>query len=898
MALRERVLVALYLPLFVLGWLMGQTGSTRAAFVESATSTGNTFSTAASFDTTAPTIVSHYPANQQNSVSRSVNVQLVFSEDMNDSSVWNNADSTGAFCLFQLLSTCAAGKVAGTGSWSSDGNTFTFNPTSNLTSNVKYRVTIGTGAQDLAGNALAAAYGFTFQTTTTTDAGVPQISSRFPTSTNTATSTSILIVFNEQMDRSATEAAFCLSTAAACGGTQLGGALSWASGDTVLSFKPSATLSNSTNYNVRVCDSTDSGCTIARDTQGNLLSSTNADFSFTTAASSAGTLLITSPVDGAHVSGTVTITGTANGLSGSNRYDLGWTTNVAQCVTNSIVNAGAGLTNGTLGTSTLGATDGFKYLCLRDDGATTFETKMLVVLDNTVPTVSAIAPLATNKASKKAGESLTVDFSYTETNPSSYTIRVCSDGSSDTNCNNTKIGEKTFSGSLAGGTAVPITDSLTLSSSAVNGNYDLRITVTDRAGNVGADREIGAVVIQSAGSLAVTADNVNLAPTQSTTIRATVLDGAGSPLNSQTVNFTKDNACAGSSLSPASDNTGVNGEYTTTLTVCSTFFTTLTVTASTTVSGTTLTGSVTLHDPPLAPPPDDFSVTAGSIKLAWRPAPDPRVAGYRISLGTSSGKYKWSYDAGDVTSYTIEDVSPGATYYLVLESYDKKGHFSKPTREASLTLPAATATPTPMPTATATPTASPTPTSKPKATPTPKPAAPLRAGSYEEDNDAIEYTGSWKTQTERQASGGKQRLSHDDDATAEVVFEGRSVTLVFSCGPDLGRMRVFLNGRLAETIDQQSRSGCWQQRLGLDAGSTGTHALRLEVDDDRPVTLDAIIVSDQRPAAVPTATPTATGPQTPTPTPKATYTPTPGRTAAPTATKTPESKAKGSKDGN
>jgi hypothetical protein len=69
----------------------------------------------------------------------------------------------------------------------------------------------------------------------------------------------------------------------------------------------------------------------------------------------------------------------------------------------------------------------------------------------------------------------------------------------------------------------------------------------------------------------------------------------------------------------------------------------------------------------------------GSATLAWN-APTTNtdgtlltdLAGYKIYYGTSSGNYTSVIDAGNATTYTITNLSPGA-YYFAVTSYDISG---------------------------------------------------------------------------------------------------------------------------------------------------------------------------------------------------------------------------------
>src|ERR1041384_3735895 len=81
--------------------------------------------------------------------------------------------STASFTLQQGTT-----PVAGTVSYT--GVTATFNPTSNLTPGTTYTATITTGAKDLAGNALASTFVWSFTTGATSDTTAPTVSSTVP----------------------------------------------------------------------------------------------------------------------------------------------------------------------------------------------------------------------------------------------------------------------------------------------------------------------------------------------------------------------------------------------------------------------------------------------------------------------------------------------------------------------------------------------------------------------------------------------------------------------------------------------------------------------------------------------------------------------------------------------
>jgi len=113
-----------------------------------------------------------------------------------------------------------------------------------------------------------------------------------------------------------------------------------------------------------------------------------------------------------------------------------------------------------------------------------------VIVDNTPPTIVRITPNTSAPAYHHAGDTLIVNFTYTEDNPSNYSIRVYN--ATDTIC------YKTNTSGLQGGTNITVTDTCVLSASANDGNFTLKVVLNDTAGNTaGSDTETDAVIIDS-----------------------------------------------------------------------------------------------------------------------------------------------------------------------------------------------------------------------------------------------------------------------------------------------------------------------------------------------------------------------------------------------------------------
>jgi len=111
-------------------------------------------------DTTAPTVSSVYPADNQNGVSITENISVTFSEAMNTTSVTTNMSNTTCSGSFQLsynnFFSCI--QMSSSPSSSSSYRTFTVDPSNNLSHYTNYKIRVTTGVKDTAGNSLSSQY--------------------------------------------------------------------------------------------------------------------------------------------------------------------------------------------------------------------------------------------------------------------------------------------------------------------------------------------------------------------------------------------------------------------------------------------------------------------------------------------------------------------------------------------------------------------------------------------------------------------------------------------------------------------------------------------------------------------------------------------------------------------
>ena len=76
---------------------------------------------------------------------------------------------------------------------------------------------------------------------------------------------------------------------------------------------------------------------------------------------------------------------------------------------------------------------------------------------------------------------------------------------------------------------------------------------------------------------------------------------------------------------------------------------------------------------------------AAQATLEWAAPANTAVAGYKIYYGTASRSYTQSVDVGNLTSYTLSNLSDGRTYYFALMGYDSSGNKSGYSNEMSKT---------------------------------------------------------------------------------------------------------------------------------------------------------------------------------------------------------------------
>jgi hypothetical protein len=220
-------------------------------------------------DVVAPKVLSVVPLNNAIGVAVNSKPAVIFSEAMNPMTI--NATT---FTLKQ-------GTTVVTGTVAYSGTTAIFTPTSSLVANLVYTGTVTTGAKDMAGNAIASNYVWSFTAAAITDVIAPTVLSFVPANNATlvAINSKATITFSEVMNSSTINAT---TVTLKQGTTGIAGTVAYSG--TTATFTPTNSLAANTVYTGTVT-------TGAKDLAGNALAVSTV-WKFTTASSATQSLAV------------------------------------------------------------------------------------------------------------------------------------------------------------------------------------------------------------------------------------------------------------------------------------------------------------------------------------------------------------------------------------------------------------------------------------------------------------------------------------------------------------------------------------------------------------------------------------------------------------------------------
>jgi hypothetical protein len=102
-----------------------------------------------------------------------------------------------------------------------------------------------------------------------------------------------------------------------------------------------------------------------------------------------------------------------------------------------------------------------------------------------------------------------------------------------------------------------------------------------------------------------------------------------------------------------------------------------------------LSGQSAATASPSAPSPNPTTTQSASrsVTLDWNPNTEQDLAGYKIYVTTASGAYGGAFGTApaNATSFVVNGLQPGVTYFFVITSFDTSGNESVRSAEVSAT---------------------------------------------------------------------------------------------------------------------------------------------------------------------------------------------------------------------
>jgi hypothetical protein len=90
--------------------------------------------------------------------------------------------------------------------------------------------------------------------------------------------------------------------------------------------------------------------------------------------------------------------------------------------------------------------------------------------------------------------------------------------------------------------------------------------------------------------------------------------------------------------------------------------------------------------------PTPAPTPSNSVTLAWDPNgatgnSATNTAGYDLYMGTANGTYTQVIDVKTATTYTVQNLTSGTTYYFAVTAYNSSGAQSPDSNQVSYTAP-------------------------------------------------------------------------------------------------------------------------------------------------------------------------------------------------------------------
>ena len=110
------------------------------------------------------------------------------------------------------------------------------------------------------------------------------------------------------------------------------------------------------------------------------------------------------------------------------------------------------------------------------------------------------------------------------------------------------------------------------------------------------------------------------------------------------------------------------------------------------------------------------------------------------------------------------------------------------------------------------------------------PVVVLQPGTYEENNSAFIYKGSWTSEKHTAYSQGVGKYSYSTGSSVEFIMDGTGFDLYIPASNARGRANLYVDDKLVTTIDQYTATSINNKLIySTNSLSQGSHTVKLEV---------------------------------------------------------------------
>jgi hypothetical protein len=116
-------------------------------------------------------------------------------------------------------------------------------------------------------------------------------------------------------------------------------------------------------------------------------------------------------------------------------------------------------------------------------------------------------------------------------------------------------------------------------------------------------------------------------------------------------------------------------------------------------------------------------------------------------------------------------------------------------------------------------------------------------GTYQEDNELLEYVGEWHSIDQEQTSGGSVRYSVGQGNLVSFLFTGTKISIVYTGMNNRGVIGVYIDNELVANVDQYTEEISFQQMwTSSTLADSGPHSLEIRHESGAVVDLDALVI--------------------------------------------------------